>query len=85
LIGTNYIMHLLDKMGSLSAALASYNAGEYNVKKWLSAGDYDSMDEFIEDIPYDETKNYVKRVLKTYFQYLRTTDTKDHPGLYAFH
>ncbi len=84
-IGTRYIRHLVDKLGSLPAALASYNAGEYNVKKWLAAGDYDSIDEFIEDIPYNETKNYVKRVLKTYFQYSRTIDSHDGLEFYAFH
>jgi soluble lytic murein transglycosylase len=50
-------------------AIAGYNAGEAAVDKWLGErGDLD-MDEFMETIPYDETRNYTKRVLASYFTY----------------
>ncbi len=45
--------------------MAAYNAGEHNVEKWLAAN-YRDEDEFTEDIPFSETKNYVLRVMKTY-------------------
>jgi soluble lytic murein transglycosylase len=50
-------------------AIAGYNAGEAAVDHWLAdRGDLD-MDEFMETIPYDETRNYTKRVLSSYFTY----------------
>ncbi|MFC1769482.1 transglycosylase SLT domain-containing protein [Nitrospirota bacterium] len=68
-IGTHYFSGLLVKFDSIPPALAAYNAGERRVKNWLRAGGYASYDEFIEDIPYKETRNYVKRILKTYYRY----------------
>ncbi|MBF0519591.1 MAG: transglycosylase SLT domain-containing protein [Nitrospirae bacterium] len=70
-IGACYIGSLYREASCVPVVLASYNAGEDVVKKWLASGDYKSIDEFIEDIPYNETRNYVKRVLKTYYQYAR--------------
>lgn len=68
-IGAYYLNTLLKEFASLPAALAAYNAGEERVRSWLKEGNYKSVDEFIEDIPYDETKNYVKHVLMTYNTY----------------
>lgn len=49
--------------------IAGYNAGEAAVEHWLAErGDLD-MDEFMETIPYDETRNYTKRVLASFFAY----------------
>ncbi|MCX8069443.1 MAG: DUF3808 domain-containing protein [Thermodesulfovibrionales bacterium] len=70
-IGSTYLRHLINHFGSLPPAIASYNAGEDAVREWLNKGNYKSIDEFIEDIPYDETNNYVKKVLTTYFEYLK--------------
>lgn len=74
-IGSRYLKSLIQRFGSLPAAIAAYNAGEEAVSGWLKKGGYNSIDEFIEDIPYDETRNYVKRVLTTYFEYMRLRDT----------
>jgi len=60
-IGTYYLKSLITHFDSVPLAVAAYNAGEDAVKGWLAAGNYKSPDEFIEDIPYDETRNYVKR------------------------
>ena len=70
-IGIFYLSNLINEFGSYSYALAAYNAGEEAVKKWMQKGNYKSIDEFIEDIPYNETKNYVKRVITTFFEYKR--------------
>jgi soluble lytic murein transglycosylase len=43
-------------------AVASYNAGQGNVLKWRRAAPSKPMDEFLESIPFPETRNYVKRV-----------------------
>ena len=55
--------------GAPPLTIAGYNAGEGAVDRWLGErGDLD-MDEFMETIPYDETRNYTKRVLASYFAY----------------
>jgi soluble lytic murein transglycosylase len=50
-------------------AIAGYNAGEAAVDRWLGERGNLAMDEFMETIPYDETRNYTKRVLASYFTY----------------
>jgi soluble lytic murein transglycosylase len=71
-IGTYYLSALVREFGAYPQAIAAYNAGEETVRKWLQKGKYKSTDEFIEDIPYRETRNYVKRVLTTFFEYKRS-------------
>ncbi len=50
-------------------AIAAYNAGENAVREWLFDSNHKDIEEFIEDIPYRETRKYVKKVLKSYWQY----------------
>ena len=50
-------------------AIAAYNGGIGSVKKWFSSIRFNDTDEFVEQIPYSETKNYVKKVLRTYWAY----------------
>lgn len=64
-LGTNYLSKLMVRFKSPYHAVAAYNAGEHNVEKWLAAG-YMDEDDFTEDIPFSETKNYVFKVMKTY-------------------
>lgn len=70
-LGIHYLSALLREFGSYPIAIAAYNAGEETVRKWLKRGNYRTADEFIEDIPYEETRNYVKKVLVTFFEYAR--------------
>ncbi len=77
LLGSYYLKQLLNKSGSIPLALASYNGGEDAVRDWMKNGKYRTIDEFIEDIPYPETRNYVKKVLTTYFEYLRSNHAGD--------
>ncbi|MFQ3574373.1 MAG: transglycosylase SLT domain-containing protein [Thermodesulfovibrionales bacterium] len=70
-IGTAYLKHLIKQFGSLPPSIAAYNAGEEPVNQWIKSGNYKGIDEFIEDIPYSETNNYVKKVLTSYFEYIR--------------
>jgi len=76
-LGIYYLSQLVREFGSYPHAVAAYNAGESSVRKWKKLGNYPSSDVFIEDIPYSETKKYVKRVLTTYFQYKRLFPTED--------
>ncbi|PKL48867.1 MAG: hypothetical protein CVV37_07805 [Nitrospira bacterium HGW-Nitrospira-1] len=68
-LGSFYLRSLFNEFHSLPHVLAAYNAGESAVRTWQDRGKYKSVDEFIEDIPYAETRNYVKKVLTSYFQY----------------
>jgi soluble lytic murein transglycosylase len=52
-------------------AVASYNAGPGNVAEWISEGGYRHADEFVEKIPFPETKGYVEAVFGGYWNYLR--------------
>ncbi|MBI3377626.1 MAG: transglycosylase SLT domain-containing protein [Nitrospirae bacterium] len=80
-LGSYYITSLLKEFGSLPPAIAAYNAGEDVVRRWQKAGNYKSLDEFIEDIPYEETKNYTKRIITTYFEYYKYTGEKSAPEI----
>ncbi len=55
--------------GRVSLALASYNAGKQAVQHWLDRFGLRDEEEFIEDIPFSETRNYVKRVMGSHEQY----------------
>jgi soluble lytic murein transglycosylase len=55
--------------GAPPLTIAGYNAGEAAVDRWLAERADLAMDEFIETIPYDETRNYTKRVLASFFAY----------------
>ncbi|MSP59775.1 MAG: hypothetical protein EXR72_05430 [Myxococcales bacterium] len=63
-----YLWKYFDGSGAL--AIASYNAGEGAVMRWLRAAPKDEpLDAFLESIPYDETRGYTKRVLSSWFAY----------------
>ena len=70
-IGTTYFKELVDRFGGAHFALASYNAGENRIARWISERPGFQQDEFIDDIPYPETQNYVKRILGTAEDYRR--------------
>jgi soluble lytic murein transglycosylase len=64
-MGTYYLRALLDSLdGRAEAALASYNAGKSRVVAWLSWAGYKEPAEFIESIPFTETRNYIQTVLR---------------------
>lgn len=63
------IRNLLDKKDV--SAVAAYNGGIGSVTSWKSSLKYNDTDEFIEQIPYEETRNYVKRVFQSYWNYVR--------------
>lgn len=70
-IGAAYLGQLLRRHGGESPqALAAYNAGDGAVGRWRSEWRDAELDEWIEEIPYDETRGYVKRVMRSYASYL---------------
>jgi len=64
-LGMFYFARLVERFGGAHYALASYNAGENRVVRWKAERPDLEDDEFIDDIPYPETQNYVKRILGT--------------------
>jgi soluble lytic murein transglycosylase len=75
-MGTAYFADLLKQFGGAHFALASYNAGERRVSRWMALSPDAPRDEFIEDIPFFETSNYVKRILGTMEDYRRLYGSK---------
>jgi soluble lytic murein transglycosylase len=67
LYGGWYLHELLVKFaGQVPLAVSAYNAGPGAVTRWLKAKGDSELDEFVEEIPFRETRNYCKRVLQTY-------------------
>ncbi len=65
--GARYLQRLQEKFGgSLPLVAASYNAGPHRVQAWLRGFGALRMDEFIEHIPFVETRNYVKKVTRNF-------------------
>jgi soluble lytic murein transglycosylase len=73
--GTWYLAHLAQKFGgNLYQTAAAYNAGPEAVSKWLQQGSSQQDDEFVESIPFRETRFFVKRVLRSYREYHHVHD-----------
>lgn len=71
-IGNAYYSQLRNALNNMDiSAIAAYNGGIGSVGKWKKKVIYSDTDEFIEQIPYAETKNYVKKVFRSYWNYLR--------------
>lgn len=60
--GCLYFNYLLNKFKDINTTLASYNAGETRVRTWLKNNNYSEDGVKLNNIPYTETKNYVKKV-----------------------
>ena len=63
-LGTRYFRNTVDKFGAFEYALAAYNAGDSRVQDWLGLGKYRDPQEFVESIPFTETREYVQAILR---------------------
>lgn len=63
-LGTRYFREMVDKFGTFEYALAAYNAGSNRVDDWLGQGKYRDPQEFVESIPFTETREYVQAILR---------------------
>jgi soluble lytic murein transglycosylase len=71
-VGARYLGQLLQQFsGNVVLAVAAYNAGPQAVTGWAAKQAGKEPDEFVELIPYQETRQYVKRVLRSYREYRR--------------
>ena len=77
-LGTRYFKSMVDKYGGqLEYALAAYNAGTDRVDDWRGRGHYRDTQEFVESIPFTETREYVQAILRNTTVYQRLYGTAD--------
>jgi soluble lytic murein transglycosylase len=75
-LGTRYFKEMVDKYnGQFEYALAAYNAGTDRVADWLGEGHYRDPEEFVESIPFTETREYVQAILRNANVYRRLYET----------
>jgi soluble lytic murein transglycosylase len=75
-LGTRYFRGMVDRYsGSLEYALAAYNAGSERVSDWVGQGQYRDPQEFVESIPFTETREYVQAILRNANVYKRLYGT----------
>ena len=71
-LGNYYYEFLRNNLEGLDiSSVAAYNGGIGSLKTWKTNLHYNDTDEFVEQIPYFETKNYVKKVFASYWNYVR--------------
>jgi soluble lytic murein transglycosylase len=70
-LGTRFLAGLMREFNDPRLALAAYNAGPKNVRQWMSTRRTDDIEAFVEQIPFDETRLYVKRVVLSWDEYRR--------------
>jgi soluble lytic murein transglycosylase len=64
-LGCRYLKQTMDKFGGRPEyVFAAYNAGDSRVLDWRSAGEEQNIDEFVESIPFTETRDYVQAILR---------------------
>ncbi len=69
--GAYFLSWLSNDFGNTETAIAAYNAGRSNVNKWLRDPRYSDDGVTLKEIPFGETKNYVKKVMGTYETYIK--------------
>jgi peptidoglycan lytic transglycosylase len=70
-LGTRFLAGLLREFNDPRLALAAYNAGPNRVRQWWAARRSDDIEVFVEQIPFDETRLYVKRIVVSWDEYRR--------------
>lgn len=78
MLGTKYFAHVLDITGNNVPmfAVGGYNGGPNAMNKWKNNFKTDDLDEFVENIPYLESKNYIKKVYRSRYNYYKIYGTK---------
>jgi soluble lytic murein transglycosylase len=82
-LGTINLKQLLDRFGDqVEYTLAAYNAGDTVVRRWMSSNDYRDIAEFIESIPYTQTREYVEAIIRNrelYRQLYQNSNKNEYP------
>ena len=78
--GTYYLRYLFEKFYNWDTVFAAYNGGEGNVAKWLQSSEYSDGKGNLTDIPFEETRKYVKKVNRS-IDYYKNTYYKNEDGI----
>lgn len=71
-LGTRYFRQMINENGGqVEYALAAYNAGGHRVNQWLDGASYRDIHEFVESIPFTETREYVQAIMRNVSVYKR--------------
>ena len=71
-IGNLYYSYLLNQLNQKDFfVILGYNGGFNAVNQWKTYLNYECNNDFLEQVPYPETQNYLKKVLKSYWNYIR--------------
>ena len=70
-LGTRYFRDMTDKLGKVEYALAAYNAGSDRVADWRDSAHYRDIQEFVETIPFVQTRDYVQAIVRNAAIYRR--------------
>jgi soluble lytic murein transglycosylase len=70
-LGTSFLAGLVREFGDPRLALAGYNAGPRRARQWWKDRKSDDVEAWVEQIPFDETRQYVKRVMFSWEEYRR--------------
>ncbi|PYM62777.1 MAG: hypothetical protein DMD79_10285 [Candidatus Rokuibacteriota bacterium] len=79
-LGTRYLATLRARFQEPLLAVASYNAGPHRVQRWVADRPTADLEEFVEQIPFDETRGFVKRVFTSWQHYRRHYGTLGPPS-----
>ncbi|PIE45772.1 MAG: hypothetical protein CSA45_01690 [Gammaproteobacteria bacterium] len=63
-LGAKYLADMFERFGNIALASAAYNAGPRRVEQWLASNELTDMPLWVEQIPFNETRKYVKRILE---------------------
>jgi len=74
MLGCWYLAYLRKQFPSFAAALAAYNGGQGNVRQWLSEQIWDGRYETVHNIPFGETRSYMRKVTYTWSIYKKIYD-----------
>lgn len=74
-LGCAYLDYALNELSKKYLfAVAGYNGGHNAVKNWHKTLNYTDFDEFVEEVPYSETQTYIRKVFRSYWNYLNIYD-----------
>jgi soluble lytic murein transglycosylase len=74
-LGSSFLAKLVRDFGEPRLAVAAYNAGPARVREWWAARRSDDLEVFVEQIPFNETRGFVKRVMLSWEEYRRLYGT----------
>ena len=67
--GCYYLRYLADRFENVKTVICAYNAGEGRVREWLNNLEYSNDKKTLTVIPYEETREYTEKILKTFSKY----------------